>query len=88
MFSDQVGRSKPNPDCFRCAATQLDLDFSEILHVGDRDAKDVAGAQAVGMQAILFTAARDEGSTETTRADAVVSTYADLIRVIDDIAMR
>ena len=88
VFSDQVGRSKPDPDCFHGAATQLGLDFPEMLHVGDRDAKDVAGAQAVGMQAILFTAARDEDTTKTTQADAVVSKYADLIRVIDDIALR
>ena len=64
VFSDQVGRSKPDPDCFRSAATQLDLDFPEILHVGDRVAKDVSGAHAV------------------------VSAYADLIRVIGDIALR
>ena len=64
VFSDQVGRSKPDPGCFRSAATQLDLDFPEILHVGDRDAKDVSGAHAV------------------------VSAYADLIRVIGDIALR
>ena len=64
VFSDQVGRLKANPDCFRSAATQLDLDFSEILHVRDRDAKEVASAHAV------------------------VSTCADLIRVIGDIALR
>ena len=88
VFSDQAGRSKPAPDCFRNAATQLDVDFSEMLHIGDRDAKDIAGAQAVGMKAILFIAARDEGSSVTTRADAVVGAYADLVSVIDNIALR
>ena len=88
VFSDYVGRSKPHPDCFRSAATQLGVECSEMLHIGDRDAKDIAGAQAVGMKAILFTAARDEGSSARTRADAVVGTYADLVSAIDDIASR
>ena len=61
-FSDQAGRSKPDPDCFRSAAMQLGVDFSEVLHIGDQDAKDIAGAQ--------------DGA------------YADLVSVIDNIALR
>jgi len=86
VFSDQVGRSKPHPDCFRSAAEQLGAHYSEMLHIGDRDAKDIAGAQYMGMKAILFTVARDEGATKTTKADAVVDNYSDLVEVIDSIA--
>ena len=86
IFSDQVGRSKPHPDCFRGAAEQLGLDLSKMLHIGDRDAKDIVGAQAVGMKAILFTGARDEGSREITSADAVIDNFSDLVSAIDKIA--
>ena len=40
------------------------------------------------LKAILFIAARDEGSSARTRADAVVDAYADLVGAIDDIASR
>ena len=86
VFSDEVGRSKPHPDCFRSAAEKLDSDFSKMLHIGDRDAKDIVGAQAVGMKAILFTGARDEGSKGVTGADAVIDNFSDLVGAIDEIA--
>ena len=38
------------------------------------------------MRAILFTGARDEGTREVTRADAVVEKFSDLIGAIEKIA--
>ncbi len=86
VFSDEVGHSKPHADCFASAARQLGTDYAEMVHIGDRDAKDIVGAQALGMKAILFTAARDEGARETTKADAVVGAYAELVAAIDRLA--
>ena len=86
VFSDEVGRSKPHARCFESAAEQLGLPLPEIVHIGDREAKDIAGAKAAGMKAILFTGARDEGSAETTGADAVVSCYSDLIDAVTGLA--
>jgi len=83
VFSDEVGRSKPHADCFGSAARQLGAEFSQMVHIGDRDAKDIVGAQALGMKAILFTAARDEGARDTTKAEAVVDSYDELTAVID-----
>ncbi len=78
VFSDEVGRSKPHADTFSDAARQLGCQFRDMLHIGDRDAKDVVGPQALGMKAILFTESRDEGSRETTKADAIAESYAEL----------
>lgn len=86
VFSDEVGRAKPHADCFRSAARQLGTAYADMVHIGDRDAKDIRGAQVLGMKAILFTAARDEGAGPTTRADAVVAAYADLAAAIDALA--
>ncbi len=86
VFSDEVERAKPHPDCFIDAARQLSTDFSEMVHIGDRDAKDVVGAQAMGMKAILFTGSRDEGTRDTTKADGIAGSYpelADIIRSLD-----
>ncbi len=86
VFSDEVGHSKPHPDMFAEAARQLGTEYADMLHIGDRDPKDVDGAQALGMKAILFTAARDEGAAAATKADAVAASYAELVDKIDAIA--
>ena len=47
VFSDEAGRLKSHPDCFLHAASKLWCDFSEALHVGDKGAKDINGAQNI-----------------------------------------
>jgi HAD superfamily hydrolase (TIGR01549 family) len=81
-FSDEVGRSKPHRSMFDSAAQQLGSDFSEMVHIGDRDHNDVKGPQALGMKAVLFTAKRDNDK-DTTSADAICERHADLPGVID-----
>ncbi len=76
-FSDEVGKSKPDPAIFESAATQLGVDLKEIVHVGDREHNDIKGAHALGMRAILFTATRDTDAQDTT-ADAVCRSYSEL----------
>jgi len=85
-FSDEVGHAKPHADMFTAAAQQLGTDFPDMVHLGDRDVKDVDGAQALGMKAVLFTASRDEGSRATTKAEAIVDSYADLPGAIKSLA--
>lgn len=81
VFSDEVGRSKPNRRVFDAAAEGLGVPLDALAHVGDRESNDVIGPQQVGAKAILFTAAVDRGST-TTQADAIcadASTLPDLV---------
>ncbi len=86
-FSDEVGRSKPHPSMFESAAGQLGVALTEMIHVGDREHNDVAGAKALGMKAVLFTAKRD-ADTAGTDADAVCERAQDLPQVIDALAAR
>lgn len=81
-FSDEVGRSKPHADMFASAQEQMGVKFSEMVHIGDRDNKDIKGAQALGMKAILYTKKRDDDRF-TTSADAVCTSHADLAGIID-----
>lgn len=82
-FSDEVGRSKPHRDMFAHVAKALGVEPGEMLHVGDRDHNDVKGPQALGMKAVLFTAARD-ADRERSSADAVCERASELA----DIVMR
>ncbi len=84
-FSDEVGHSKPHRSMFDCAAQQLDVDVSEIVHIGDRDANDVKGPHAIGAKAILFTVTRPDDRDITT-ADAICDSHHDLPAIVDQLA--
>jgi putative hydrolase of the HAD superfamily len=58
VVSCEVGQCKPSAAIFRQAAQKLDLQPSEVLHIGDSPALDVAGASAAALQSLLLS--RDE----------------------------
>ena len=45
---------KPDPEIFRRALGRLGVAASAAMHVGDRPDRDVAGARAAGIRAVLF----------------------------------
>jgi putative hydrolase of the HAD superfamily len=82
VFSDEAGRSKPDPLVFRTAAEAFGVKPGEMLHIGDREHNDVDGPQRFGARALLCTAAVDRGSAGT-KAEAVFGDYRDLPGIID-----
>ena len=82
VFSDEAGVSKPKAELFQRAAELAGCQVDELLHLGDREPKDIAGPKAVGARAVLVTAAIDRG-TAGTRADAVCADYAELLGIIN-----
>jgi putative hydrolase of the HAD superfamily len=84
VFSDAVGASKPAPAVFHAAAAGLGVPVTGLVHVGDREANDVAGPRAVGARAILITAAVDRGSDHTA-ADAVCRDAAELFDILTEL---
>jgi putative hydrolase of the HAD superfamily len=53
VFSCSVGLAKPDPRIYRLACGELDLAPEEAMFVGDGANDELAGAAAVGMQAVL-----------------------------------
>lgn len=84
-FSDEVGRSKPHKDIFRCAAERLGTKLENMVHIGDREHNDINGAHAAGMKAVLFYGARDADCAGTA-ADAKFRHYADLPDILNGLA--
>ena len=84
-FSDEVGHSKPHRDVFASVASQLGVEISDMVHVGDRDHNDIKGPHALGMKAVLFTATRDLDKDHTS-ADAICPRAADLPETIRRLA--
>ncbi|MGH8992592.1 MAG: HAD family hydrolase, partial [Acidimicrobiia bacterium] len=79
-FSDEVGVYKPDKRIFERALEGLGSpDPSRCAHVGDRRRTDVAGAQALGMRAVRFTAVFDDDPDQGPSGDAVISNYDDLL---------
>jgi HAD superfamily hydrolase (TIGR01549 family) len=82
VFSDEAGRSKPDGLVFELAADGLDVDISEIVHIGDRESNDIFGAIRAGARAVLYTGAVDRGSAET-KAHAVCGDLAELPAIVE-----
>ena len=87
IFSDEMGYSKPDSRVFTAAAEGLGVDITKIVHVGDRDAKDIKGPQGLGAKGIYTTVVNDRGSN-TTSADAICRDYANLVEIIDSLTNR
>jgi putative hydrolase of the HAD superfamily len=81
VFSDEVGRSKPDPLVFRSAVEAFGVKPGELVHIGDREHNDVDGPHRFGARAVLCTAAIDRGSAGT-KAEAVFGDYRELPGII------
>lgn len=84
FFSDEIGRSKPDPLAFRHAIEAFGIRPAELVHIGDREHNDIDGPHRAGARAILCTAAIDRGSAGT-KAEAVFGDYRDLPDIIEKI---
>ena len=70
---------------FHRAAAGLGVEAHEMLHIGDREHNDVRGSHALGMKAILFTAARDADRAGSI-ADVVCERAADIPAAVERLA--
>ena len=81
VFSDEVGYSKPDPRAFHAVAKNTGCALEEIVHLGDREAKDVDGPHAAGARAILVPIAKDRGGPNS-KADAVCRDFRELPAIL------
>ena len=77
VFSDEIGCAKPDASVFEAAARDLGVKSCEIVHIGDREPKDIEGPHAIGARTILCTVVKDR-SSKNTKADAICSDFSDL----------
>lgn len=80
-FSDEVGAYKPDPRIFEHALAGLGgVDPQRAAHVGDRRRTDIAGATAMGMQAVRLAAVFDDNDdAQGPSGDAVITSYDQLL---------
>lgn len=58
VHSSRAGSAKPDPAIFRDALARLGVAPADALHAGDDPTRDVLGARAAGMQAVLIDRSR------------------------------
>lgn len=80
--SEDVGVGKPNPDIFRAALRKARLEPDEAAYVGDSLRRDVGGARAAGMLAILVD---PKCRNDDSPADVVVRSVAELPRILEEL---
>ena len=77
-YSSEAGVAKPHPGIFQAALATMGVAPTEAVHVGDRLAADVLGAQGAGMKAILIRVAmRVEADLHIT-PDATIDELSEL----------
>jgi putative hydrolase of the HAD superfamily len=81
VFSDETGFSKPDIRAFQKASEISRTALSEMIHVGDRELKDIRGASDAGMGTILFTGFRPDDKDSTT-ADHTADSWNEVLRIL------
>ncbi len=81
IFSDENKYSKPHISVFNKTAKKLGISTQDLIHVGDLERTDVAGAINAGCTSIKFTGANhdivDDGSTPY-----IVAKYEDFLKIL------
>jgi putative hydrolase of the HAD superfamily len=67
VFSCSVGLRKPDPRIYRLACEQLSVEPGEAMFVGDGANDELAGAERVGMRAVLVHRAGEEPPWDEVR---------------------
>lgn len=80
-----VGYLKPHPQIFHYALEKLGTNPKKTLFVGDNPTADIAGAQSVGMRAVLRVLSDEVPRiVRLVKPDAMIHNFDELLRLVDD----
>mgnify|MGYP000874214737 CR=1 FL=1 len=87
LNAEDLGIGKPDPLPFRKALQHANVQAHQAVHIGDHPGDDIAGALAVGMQAIWFN---PQGKTWDggQPAHAEIRSLAELPQVLEQLASK
>jgi len=82
---DDTYRRKPDPEPFRKALQELQVQPEEAVMVGDWAERDIAGAQSLGMKTV-FARYGDRFGTQHSGADYDIDDIMELLDIIDTLS--
>jgi putative hydrolase of the HAD superfamily len=83
-FSDENGRSKPDPYAFTSVLERVGAAPSEFVHIGDTEWSDIKGARNLGGRACLYVGLNDKW-LNGTEADFILHDWANVSELLDQI---
>jgi putative hydrolase of the HAD superfamily len=86
IFSCEVGLRKPDPEIYRLACDRLGVEPEAALFVGDGANDELAGAERVGMQAVLIHHEGEEPPWDEVRgwAGPRITAVPQLLALLDE----
>jgi putative hydrolase of the HAD superfamily len=81
VTSEEAGREKPGSVMFTLSLARLGCTPEEAVLVGDNVAADIGGANAVGLETVLFNESVDPDAPAAHRPDHTVDALADVLEV-------
>ena len=81
VTSEEAGREKPGSVTFTLTLSRLDCRPGAAVFVGDKPESDVAGANAVGMETVLFNGETDAETPAAHEPDHRAEELADVLEV-------
>ncbi len=89
MFSDEQQNSKPHRSVFAQTAKNLNISLNRLIHIGDLERTDIAGARQAGCYSIKYNGTNKSDNQDKSQAQFVISNYnelpATLTRLIEEI---
>jgi putative hydrolase of the HAD superfamily len=83
-FSDENGRSKPDPLAFTSVLERVGATPSEFVHIGDTEWSDIKGARNLDGHACLYVGLNDKW-LNGTEADFILYDWADVSELMGQI---
>jgi putative hydrolase of the HAD superfamily len=81
VTSEEAGREKPGSATFTLALARLDCPPGDAVFVGDKPDSDIAGANAVGTETVLFNGETDSETPAAHEPDYYAEELADVLEV-------
>lgn len=85
MFSDEQPYSKPHRSVFEKTAANLEVTLNRLIHIGDLERTDIAGARNCRCIAIKYTGGYYQADHNQSRAHFVINDFRDLPGILEKI---
>jgi len=82
IISEHFGYRKPDKRLFMAALTDMGLDASEVVYVGNDMYRDVYGAQSMGIKTVFFKSNQGAQEKEGVKADYIIYNFSELHNAI------
>jgi putative hydrolase of the HAD superfamily len=88
VFSDEQLHSKPHPSVFARTAANLQVPLNRLIHIGDMERTDIAGARGAGCWCIKYTGSGNQAEGIPSQAHRIISRYESLPDVLENLSER